>query len=379
MPLKPIPLSAFKTSFIPPVTGHQGLLAPTANSFDSSGHFRPRSGSKRRRENEEIDQVFDLSSPYPPPQVPPRSKIDMKKIGELLVAANELGENIKKIADDPSTDLGAKTVCGMSLALLQIVNALMEDGLAPLAAARGAAAAAGPPPSAKPPAQPGLRELREGLEKAERECILFDANLGTAPIANRSSLATGFSAGLHAAVTAKAAENGGNAGEAIRVIDDALSCVVEMEFLGTKSQPYINKRDAQDPKNKSFCTMPVKLKFEDKSARINFEQTARREMGKRAVMSLPLPIRLEQQAFLTALKKRYSEEIVTVRPDVRSLSLIAFRKRDGDRGWTRCHESLELLPGTLLPGYVPRREVALPPDLYGSGDGAGPASGEQSK
>ncbi len=380
--MKPIPLSAFSNSFIPPVTGVNNLSAPVANSFDPSGHFRQRIGSanKRRRGDEEIDMVFDLSSNYPPLVPPPKSKLDLGKIGELMVAANALGSDVKKIAEDPGTDTVAKTICNMNLSLLAIVSALLEDGLAPLAAGARTGAGfpgrSGPAAPPKPAAAPGLKELREGLERAERECVLFDADLGSAPVANRAALARGLSAGIHKAVTARAAGGVEERAEAVRVADDALSCVSDMEFLGAKSQPFQSKRDAADPRNKTFCTMPVKLSFEDKSARLNFERTAKSHMGLRAVMSLPLPIRVEQAAFLSALKQRYNDEIITVRPDTASLSLIAFRKRDGERGWTRCHETLELLPGTLLPGYSPRRELALPPDISVSGGGAGSAPGE---
>ena len=271
----------------------------------------------------------------------------------------------------------------MNLALLAIVTSLLEDGLAPMVACAKTSAGQpkgpgqGPPPSSQNPI--GLKELREGLEKAEKECILFDADLGAAPVANRAALARGLSAGIHKAVTARAAGGEAEVAEAVRVADDALSCVSDMDFLGTKSIPFVSKRDAADPRNKSFCTMPVKLSFEDRSARINFERTAKSHMGLRAVMSLPQPIRVEQAAFLTALKQRYKDEIITVRPESASLSLIAFRKRDGERGWTRCVETLRLLPGTLLPGYCPRREVALPPDITVSGGGAGSAPGEQSQ
>jgi len=139
-----------------------------------------------------------------------------------------------------------------------------------------------------------------------------------------------------------------------------------MEFLVSRSVPHINRRDANDPANRTFCTMPVKLKFDDRSARINFEKIAKRHLGLRAVMSLPKPIRKEQAAF----KNRYRDDIITVRPDARTLELIAFRKKDGERGWTRCAERLALPPGALLPGYTPRQEIALPPDLQGAGGGA---------
>jgi len=378
MVLKPIPLSAYRPSFVPPVTGVNGLLAPVANSYDTSGHFRPRSGSKRFREDEEIDTVFDLSQSYPPLTAPGKSKLDKQKIGQLLVVANELGTKVKNLADDPETDDDIRAICKMNVALLNLIGSIYEDGFRPLADTGRTGTSAGPAVAAKPPVPTGLNELKEGLANAEKECILFDANLGKDPIANRSALAANLSAGIVAAVNGRAAAEGLSAAEEVRLADDALSCVTDMEFLGTKSGLFTNKKDAMDPKNNTFCTMPIKLKFEDRNARINFEQTAKKQMGLRAVMSLPQPIRIEQAAFHTALKNRYKDHIITVRPDTKRLELIGFRKKDGERGWTRCSETLALLPGTLLPGYNPRREVVLPPDKNGAGGGSDSVPGGQS-
>ncbi len=69
--MKPIPLSAF----IPPVTGTKGRPGAVAsNLFDTSGNFRERTASfKRRRIGDErdMDDAFDITRPYPPLVHPP--------------------------------------------------------------------------------------------------------------------------------------------------------------------------------------------------------------------------------------------------------------------------------------------------------------------
>jgi hypothetical protein len=182
-------------------------------------------------------------------------------------------------------------------------------------------------------------------------------------LANRKSLAAALSHGIRKSAIEKAKATGADPGEAVRVMDDVLSVVADMDFVGASSQKYVNKRNVSDPKNHTFCTMPIRLRFEDRNARIHFKTAIKSHCDLKAVMSLPRPIREEQAAFQRAVKQRYPDEIVTIRPDIRGASLQAFRKVAGQKGWTKCPEAIELRPGTLLPGYVPRTNFLLDPEV----------------
>jgi hypothetical protein len=360
MGVKPIPLSAFGPSFIPPVTGHGGSMAPVANTFDTTGHFqnRGRTGSFKRKRTDEIDQVYDLGAQYPPLNPPEKPKFDISVIKDLVVAAGVAGGEVRAMLEDPAMDERMKAFGNLSMALLAAVEALLESGFVPLSGGGIAAAVKkSPVPPAKPTPVPGLKELKEGLEKAERECVLFGANLGPATLANRQALASAFSSGVRSAVITKAAAKGAEPDEKIRDLDDALSCVLDMEFIGGKSQKYIKEGD---PKSNSYCTMPVKFKFDDRNSRINFERTLRDCSDLRASISIPKPIRMEMKAFKTALEPRYPGEVVAVRLDTFRASLYAVRKKDGADSWERCEEKLALPPGILLSGYEPRKTIVLP-------------------
>jgi hypothetical protein len=156
--------------------------------------------------------------------------------------------------------------------------------------------------------------------------------------------------------------------EAIRDLDDALSCVSELEFLGAKSKKFLKEGD---PRSNTFCTLPVKFKFEDGQARINFEKTLKLHTGLKASMSVPAPIREEMKAFKAALVERYPGEIVVARLDTRSAELRAIRKVDKAESWTRCWERFVLPTNILLPGYKPNKTHTLPPIINAAGDGAG--------
>jgi hypothetical protein len=138
--------------------------------------------------------------------------------------------------------------------------------------------------------------------------------------------------------------------EAVRVMDDVLSLVSDMDFIGASSKPFRGRTD-NDMRNGKFCTMPIKFKFEDRDSRIHFETSVRKFCTLKASMSLHKAVRLEQAAFLRAVKPRYPDEVVTVRIDTLNMRLQAFRKEDGQKQWTKCQEAVQLLPDTLLPGY----------------------------
>jgi hypothetical protein len=140
-------------------------------------------------------------------------------------------------------------------------------------------------------------------------------------------------------------------------LDDALSCVGDMEFIGEKSKKYVKEGDAR---SNTFCTMPVKFKFSDRNSRINFEKTLRTHSDLKANISLPKPIRIEMSAFQKALKSRYPNEIVVVRLDTTRNRFYALRKVDKADSWTSCSETLSLAPGVLLPEYNPRTNIVLP-------------------
>jgi hypothetical protein len=221
----------------------------------------------------------------------------------------------------------------------------------------------------KPRVEPGTAELKAALASADKAVVVFDADLGSSPVANRANLNGAFAAGLKSA-TMKVAEAGcGDVVEAIRVVNDALSCADNVEFLGQTTARKIDKRDPANPVTLPFCSMPVNLEFPDKNTRIHFEKTLRKYCKLKASISLPVQIRKFQSLFLTALRNRYPGKIVMARPDTASLSLVAFMKEEGASAWTRCQEKVPIPRGIMLPGATLPNRVELPPAAaHGFGD-----------
>jgi hypothetical protein len=199
------------------------------------------------------------------------------------------------------------------------------------------------------------------LEKSDKESVLFDADLGPLVISNRSVLNANFSAALKKQAEEKASCENRDPKENIRLIDDALSCVENMDFRGQRSKKFINNRNLNDPRNNTFTTMPIIFEFANKASRVNFERTMRECCGARAVQSFPEPIRKEMAAFRKALQERYPDEIVMVRPNLATLSLVAYKKFHGDARWVDCEETHAIPLGIMLPGYNPPCRITLPP------------------
>jgi len=338
--MKPIPLSAF----IPPVTGTGGRANSVfANSFDTNNlfpHQRPRlNSSKRRRDDDEmdLDNRFDLTRDYPPLIFPEKQSVDTDAVSALMVDAAEAASGIREKLESPNTGEDVKEVAMFGLRMFDLLSCMWERVVRPAVASgpQGGLSAKAPKPPPKPDA--GRKELMDVLLKSEKTAILYDTNLGNVPIANRQKLNHALSAGLREAAVARAGPDG-DASEAVRVTDDALSLVNDMAFMGQASRPV---------KDKSYCSMPIRLEFEDKGARIHFERTIRAQCGARATMSLPPIIREAQTKFYNEIKNRYANEIVMVRVEVERLRFIAFHKVDKGPKWLPCLET-EPIPYDIL-------------------------------
>jgi hypothetical protein len=358
-------------SLVPPVTIGGRNPPVVANLFDDSGNFRQRNGSFKRQRVEggaaaSGEGFYDISREASFPSLPNVPKLDVGKVRGLMVKANEMAAAIRTRITSDSVPDGVKELAGFSISLLDLMNAVVEEGIIPLSSsstasfASAVSAPASFPTASRPRAEPGTAELKAALTSAEKTAVVFDVDLGRSPVANRAALNGAFAAGLKAA-TMKTAENtGDDANECIRIVNDALSCADNLEFTGQTTTRKIDKRDPENPKTLDFCTMPVKLDFPDRNTRIHFEKTLRKHCGVKATISLPFQIRKFQSLYLDAMRDRYKGRVITARPDTSTMSMVAFMKNEGSRGWSRCRETVLIPRGIMLPGTVLPNRVDLP-------------------
>ena len=341
--MRPVPMAAFT----PPVTGIGNPSAVVANLFDTAGYFRPRtfSGSKRKRvENGEESTPFDLTRDYPPLTMPSPLVLDVTSVRALMVeAAGKVAETETLLADK-GVSKGNRLLAGSTIALFKLLEAVVEKAIIPMAdnsSALGAVLTTCSPQRE----DAGRAALRRALEDAEKTAIVFNSDLGSQPIANRNTLANNFTLGLRAAAIDKSESDPVVAAEAVRVTADALSCAANMEFLGQSSKKPVAVGGAGAEPN--YCTMPVRLTFEDKGGRMYFERTLREKCGIRSSLSLPNGIREELKKFHNAMKAKYPEKIIMTRPDSNKLCFIAYTKTDGDRAWALAPDTGVIDPACL--------------------------------
>ena len=354
--MRPPPIAAF----IPPVTGYGGYASSvSANMFDTSGYFRPRSGSgfkRKRGYNGSAEAPFDLTKDFPSLQFPPPLNLDMAGIKVLMVEAATKVAATETLMGDGRVSDANKAIAATTIALFKLVEGVVEKAIMPLANGPRAQACVG---AADPAAEPaGIAELRAALVTAEKTAIVFGADLGDRPIANRNTLAANFTGNLRALAISKAGEDGEQAAEAVRVTADAMSCATNMEFLGQSSKESISVTTGEGV-GRTFCTMPVKLEFEDRSGRLHFERTMRQTCGVRSSISLPPGIRAEQKKFHDQMKEKYPEHIIMIRPDTKNLCFGALIKKDGERDWNWTTDTLSIDPACLSVTFT--RTTNRPP------------------
>jgi hypothetical protein len=363
----------------PPITGVNSNFLPYSNIFDDSGAFRGRSGSGAKRprtESEaERDAIYDLSRNYPPLICPDKPSLDPTAIKSLLVSATEMTGSVKPLLDQEETSPAMKSMISLSLLMLSVLEAVVEKGIEPLSAiAAGGRDVSGrafakavhkkiaPPVASKPAPPPGKSELIAALEKSDLESVIFGSNLGPNSLSNREILNNNFSIDLSRKTVDFCTEKEKDSTEPLRLVEDALSCVENIEFVGGRSTEYKDKRKNVPPSNREpFCSMPVKITFSDRNARINFEKTLSEEAGIRASQSYPKPIRDEMTLFRNALLERYPDFLIMTRPaPAPALELVAFRKKDGDRKWEKIAETHPLPLNIMLSSYKPPTRLTLP-------------------
>ena len=126
------------------------------------------------------------------------------------------------------------------------------------------------PPS---PEEAAKKKVKHTLREAEKKPVIFNLDLGPVPTINKDTLSRKVTVAL--SDKAKA----GNHGDTEYTIDDVLSCS-KLEFMGSSTRSFHNRKNENDAKNGKFCTIPVRLDFKDKETRIQAEISLKKRKGK---------------------------------------------------------------------------------------------------
>jgi hypothetical protein len=207
-----------------------------------------------------------------------------------------------------------------------------------------------PPPKSqapKPAKDPKLQAFQDAVKHSERYTLIFNLNLGSKKTLNDKTILSQATLALSAA----AAEVEGNNSkyptkDTVAALDDVMSVTQNVTLFGKVTKPYENKNNTQDPKNRTFFTMPVRYEFKDKDTRIEAE-TILRDTCK-VDMATPYPTILRSciKQTIDHFRAEYPNDFVKVHVDTQKLALQVSRKVKG-RGWFDHNEPIPLPPEVL--------------------------------
>jgi hypothetical protein len=181
------------------------------------------------------------------------------------------------------------------------------------------------------PANPeaaAAKKVKHAIKEAEKKTLLFNLDLGKVPVMNKENLSRKVTLALSS--KASSGNHDYDIKEAEEAIDDVLSCS-KLEFLGTTSKKYFNKKNINDPKNDTFCTMPVRFEFKDKDTRVQAERSLRKICKVSCAVPYPKRLREIMDRLLIEGKKKCPDSFIRTRVNVDNLTIDVHAKT-GD-GW----------------------------------------------
>jgi hypothetical protein len=184
----------------------------------------------------------------------------------------------------------------------------------------------GGPPVQTPSGNPREKKIRQAILKAEKSTVIYNAELGNVPVMNRDTLARKVTILLHEKARAEG-EYKDNPKFAEEAVDDFLSCA-SLDFLGRGTKPFYNRKNPEDPMNKTFCTVPIKLTWKSKEERIRGEQAIRRICKSKCSTPYPRKIRGLIDEVLKAGQAAKPGCFIRIKVNHDSLTVVAHARED---------------------------------------------------
>jgi hypothetical protein len=174
--------------------------------------------------------------------------------------------------------------------------------------------------------------VKQAIRDAEKKTLLFNLDLGKAPTMNKDTLARKVTLALNTKV--QSGEHDYDIKDAEEVLDDILSCC-KLEFLGATSKKFFNKKNVNDVRNNTMCTMPVRFEFKDRETRIQAETNLRKVCKVSCAVPYPKKLRDILDNLVTQGKKLSPGCFIRKRVNVDSLSIDVHAKTKD--GWKDLH------------------------------------------
>jgi hypothetical protein len=197
-------------------------------------------------------------------------------------------------------------------------------------------------PQTKPAKDPKIQAFQDAIKHAERSTLIFNLDLGQKKILNEKTILTNATLALSAAAAAVEGKNSKTPSrESVVALDDVMSVTQNVVLYGKVTRPYENKSNSQDPKNKTFFTMPVRYEFKDKETRLEAETILRDTCKIDCTTPYPANLRSCIRQVVDHFRKDYPEDYIKVSVDTENLTLKVSRKVKGD-GWYNNKEPIPI-------------------------------------
>jgi hypothetical protein len=185
-----------------------------------------------------------------------------------------------------------------------------------------------PPPPPVDPTVAAQRKVKQALRDSEKKTLLFNLDMGKVPTMNKDTLSRKVTLAL--GEKASSGNHDYDIKDAEDAIDDILSCS-RLEFLGVTSKKFFNKKNVNDARNDTFCTLPVRFEFKDKETRIQAEKTLCKVCKVSCAVPYPKKLRLLLDSMINEGKKNFPNSFIRTKVDVDNLTIEAHAKTG--EGW----------------------------------------------
>jgi hypothetical protein len=203
-------------------------------------------------------------------------------------------------------------------------------------------AAAPVKPVQKKTKDPKIQAFQDAVKHAERSTLVFNLDLGTKKTLNEKTILTQATLALSAAAAEVEGRGGrGPTRETVAALDDVMSVTQNVVLYGKVTRPYENKKNPQDPKNKSFFTLPVRYEFKDKETRLEAETILRDTCKIDCTTPYPANLLSCIRQTIAHFRRDYPEDYIKVSVDTQDLTLRVSRKVKGD-GWYNHKEPIPI-------------------------------------
>jgi hypothetical protein len=191
-------------------------------------------------------------------------------------------------------------------------------------------------------------KMRQTLRDAEKKLVLFNMNLGKAPVMNRDTLARSVAVELGNKV--KEGKHDYHIGDAEDVIDDVLSCS-KLEFMGTSTRKFFNNKKVDDPRNNVMYTMPVRMEFKDRDVRFQSELSLRKICKVNCSVPYPKNVRVIIDELIKEGKRIRPNSFIRTRVNIDKLTIEAHASVD--KKWVDLGLTKNIMPGPADEVFVP--------------------------